>query len=159
FIVDGQAVAGRGGQGDRRVAEAARAVVGQYAQGVSAAIDHNQVVAAGAGEAARGEAHGLFQGADHRAVGRVEAIRAGACAEAIAPRERVTGVIEEHADVAAGLVGDHDVPQPVAVDVHEGQVRGRLRGGQRERSAEGAVGILEGNLYAAVQRVGHHDVG
>src|SRR5262249_41232974 len=118
-----------------------------------------QVVAASAGEIAGGQADRLLQGGDHRGGGAsVQSVQSGAGAEAAALQERVLRVIEEDGDIAAGLVADSDVGQAIAVDVRHADVRGGLSGRQGQRCAEGAVGLLEGDLDAVVEGVGHDEV-
>src|SRR5262249_47548410 len=128
-------------------------------KGVGATVDHHQVIATAASEGVRYQADRLLQGSDGRCCAtRVQGIQARASAEAIAGDERVTRVVEEDADVAAGLVADHNVGQAIAVDVHQGNVRRGLPRGQGDRGREGFVWLLEGDLDPVVEGVGHNNV-
>src|SRR5262249_35355892 len=120
--VDYPAVVGGGGQGRLRVGEAAVAIVGQNGEAVAAAIDHDEIVESGAGEVAGGQANGLLQAGEGRSGARVQAIRSCAGAEAVALGEGVLRVVQEDADITAGLVADGDVRQVIAVEVRQGDV-------------------------------------
>ena len=79
-----EAVAGRCGQGERRVGEAAVAVAAQDGEAVRALIDDHDIVAAVAGEVSRDQADRLREGADGR-TGRGRARgRKGPCSRGIA---------------------------------------------------------------------------
>ncbi len=138
-VVDAQTVAGRGGQSDRRVGEAAVAVGGQDGEAVRALIDDHEIVAAVAGEVARDQADRLRERADGRAAGgRVQAVQAGAGAESQRLAEGVRGIVEQDGHVARGLVADDDVGQAVAVHVAHRDVRRRDAGGHGQGGARTA---------------------
>src|SRR5262245_12486322 len=67
-------------------------------------------------------------------------------------------VVQEDADIAAGLAADGNVGQAVAVEVRHDDVGRCFSRRQGEGSAESAVGLLKGDLDAVVQRVGHDEI-
>ena len=78
-VVDVQAVAGRSGQSELRVGEAAVAVGGQHGEAVRPLIDDREVVAAVAGEVARDQADRLGEGTDWSDCPEVALGRTGPC--------------------------------------------------------------------------------
>ena len=136
-VVDARTVAGRCGQGERRVGEAAGAVGGQDGEAVRVLIDDHDIVAAVAGEVARDQADRLRERADGRtAGGRAQAVEARAGAESQRLAERVRWIVEQDGHVARGLVAHDDVGQAVAVDVAHRDVRRRDAGGHGQRRGE-----------------------
>ena len=110
---------------DLRVHQGTAAGGQQQTETVRVGVERDQVGAAGAGEVARSDADGLQLGDEGGAVGAdvdVERVLAGAVA--FLGEEGVAGVVEQDADVAGNLIADHDVGQPIPVDVGEGDVGG-----------------------------------
>src|SRR5262249_6001150 len=71
---------------------------------------------------------------------------------------RMSYVVEKNADIAAGLVADHDVGEAVSVDIYQGNVRGALPRGQGNRGAKRPVRSLESDLDAVIDGGGDTNV-
>src|SRR4051794_37254283 len=104
---------------------------------MAAAVHHDQVGAAIAGEVAYSQADRLYQRTDRWIwPSHVDAVKADPGAAAVAVSERMGRVVEKNHDIAAALVADHDVNQAIAVDVHQGKVRRGLARGQGDGRAK-----------------------